>query len=71
MGNLAEIPLNYGLNGSITAQDGTCSLCGQDGRCLVVDGSDGEYGEIICCRACVEYCFEQVAAPTDGEEEAR
>lgn len=65
------IALNYGRSGSVTAENGTCSLCGQDGLCLVVDGSEGEYGEILCCRQCIDYCFEQAAVPTDSEEDAR
>jgi hypothetical protein len=64
------IPLNYARSGSIAVQAGKCSLCRRDDvQCLVIDGSEGEYGEILCCRACVDICFDQEQEPLSALRE--
>lgn len=47
---------------------GTCDACGKDGSVLGIDGSEGEYGEVLLCQPCITNAFAAFARqPTGGE----
>lgn len=54
---MVGIKLEYNRAGSVEAMTSDCDICKQTGLCLVVDGSDGEYGCISICEACTMVMF--------------
>lgn len=36
-----------------------CQRCHRENMCLVVDGSEGEYGEVALCEACISALFQE------------
>lgn len=56
---IAKKKLNYGCKGTIQLGLDTCSVCNQDKHCLIVDGSENEYGAMGICEKCTVMAFDK------------
>ena len=64
---VAGVPGCYGRHSVaeiISNERLTCDVCGQNVPCLSVDTSDGEYGYVSLCLACITAAFGKLS----GEE---
>lgn len=53
-----ELDLAYGRTGSVViVKDIDCDKCHQKRTCMCIDTSDGEYGSVALCQACIKAAF--------------
>jgi len=48
----------YSREITVEFDDGECDVCHQPQRIMIVDASEGEYGTLDICRACVNKMFD-------------
>lgn len=63
---LAEFKAAHGREGRISVGDGTCDVCRKDAVCILIDSSEGEYGEGAICKPCIDAAFD--AASNESKE---